>query len=528
MNKNLKKIILFLVIPFVLLAAKDRSFFDITKEFSKQYDISIFPGDKISVYDEETKLLHIMEYVGLNHKSDGSSYYDHNIIISESMSKEQYNKLFNTNALVLKGDVYSKIANKMQSEFAEKDVHEGFFDQLKGELSSAHKKAVSNGVKSGISYAANKILMDQSFSKEERKRISNELNQQRNSIEKEITKKLILEISIEASLQNLTNLSNSNSEINIKILESSKIDLMLNSPILKSDNIDFKNTAESLFYRAQSEFNNNQITENHLKFSNMMISEADTLEISGDGEQAYNYLEIVKESLDVIAGAVPISAFVADLYTVVTGELLISGKKISNTERIVAAVSVLTLGNLGTIKNTFKILKRLIKVFSKNKRFISDDIPELLSLMSTILKNINRGAQNTKELLIGIKELELNYKQIKKIMNNSFLLKRKSYISFKPNTLRPHFEKHSSQVALALGKKLYNLEDYLSDAIYIIKNGSYIPELNGYIKLIGAKVGTKANSNFGFVGLDDFGNITSFHIKSRKDLERVIKSDFFN
>lgn len=71
-----------------------------------------------------------------------------------------------------------------------------------------------------------------------------------------------------------------------------------------------------------------------------------------------------------------------------------------------------------------------------------------------------------------------------------------------------------------MGKNQYNLKNYLEDANHVIRNG-YVPELNGYVKLIGGKGSTK----YGFVGLDrNIGKITTFHIKTAKELSKKAPS----
>ena len=80
-----------------------------------------------------------------------------------------------------------------------------------------------------------------------------------------------------------------------------------------------------------------------------------------------------------------------------------------------------------------------------------------------------------------------------------------------------HFGKHGKSVMDALGKSSYNLKNYLDDANHIIRNGTYVPELNGYVRLIGGQ----GSAKFGFVGLNrTTGNITTFHIKTAKELAK--------
>lgn len=73
----------------------------------------------------------------------------------------------------------------------------------------------------------------------------------------------------------------------------------------------------------------------------------------------------------------------------------------------------------------------------------------------------------------------------------------------------------------ALGKTSYNLRNYLDDANHVIQNGTWVPELNGYVRLVGGKGSAKA----AFVGVDRVGgNITTFHIKTVKELSRSAPS----
>ncbi|MEK5340604.1 hypothetical protein NSQ19_12985 [Weizmannia sp. FSL W8-1119] len=84
-----------------------------------------------------------------------------------------------------------------------------------------------------------------------------------------------------------------------------------------------------------------------------------------------------------------------------------------------------------------------------------------------------------------------------------------------------HFEKHSKEIMDAMGKSQYNLKNYLNDANHVMKTGQYVPELNGYVKLIGGK----GSAKYAFVGIDRItGNITTFHIKSVKELAKKAPS----
>jgi hypothetical protein len=78
--------------------------------------------------------------------------------------------------------------------------------------------------------------------------------------------------------------------------------------------------------------------------------------------------------------------------------------------------------------------------------------------------------------------------------------------------LDSHYAKHGSQIQKALGESSYSITNYLDDANFIIKNGTYAPELNGYVRFMGGQ-------KYGFVGLDRAtGDITTFHIKTVSEL----------
>lgn len=80
------------------------------------------------------------------------------------------------------------------------------------------------------------------------------------------------------------------------------------------------------------------------------------------------------------------------------------------------------------------------------------------------------------------------------------------------NLLESHFVKHGEEMQKALGKSSYSITNYLDDANYIIQNGTYVPELNGYVRFV-------AGQKYGFVGLDRAtGDITTFHIKTVSEL----------
>ncbi|WP_342472629.1 hypothetical protein MHH70_04085 [Metasolibacillus sp. FSL H7-0170] len=95
------------------------------------------------------------------------------------------------------------------------------------------------------------------------------------------------------------------------------------------------------------------------------------------------------------------------------------------------------------------------------------------------------------------------------------------FVKFKGDEAIIHYEKHSKEIMDAMGKSKYNLKTYLEDANHVIQTGQYVPEMNGYVKIVGGK----GSAKYGFVGLDrNTGNITTFHIKSVKELSKKAPS----
>jgi hypothetical protein len=87
--------------------------------------------------------------------------------------------------------------------------------------------------------------------------------------------------------------------------------------------------------------------------------------------------------------------------------------------------------------------------------------------------------------------------------------------NFAVNEAEIHCAKHGNKVMEVLGKRSYSIAGYLEDANHIIKNGIWVPELNGYVKLIGGL----GKAKYGFVGLHRItGSIRTFHIKTVEKL----------
>ena len=92
---------------------------------------------------------------------------------------------------------------------------------------------------------------------------------------------------------------------------------------------------------------------------------------------------------------------------------------------------------------------------------------------------------------------------------------------FKGDEAVQHFGKHSDSIMNAMGSKSYGLGQYVDDANHIIQNGTWVPEMNGFAKLIGGQ----GSAKFGFVGLErGSSSITTFHIKTASELAKKAPS----
>ncbi len=83
-----------------------------------------------------------------------------------------------------------------------------------------------------------------------------------------------------------------------------------------------------------------------------------------------------------------------------------------------------------------------------------------------------------------------------------------------------HYRKHGEHIKKILGHNEYTLEQYIKDANLVIREGSYIPELNAYVKHLS---GSGEKSKYLFVGItSNKKHITTFHIKSAKKIIKKV------
>ena len=95
------------------------------------------------------------------------------------------------------------------------------------------------------------------------------------------------------------------------------------------------------------------------------------------------------------------------------------------------------------------------------------------------------------------------------------------YGTFSSKTLlTQHFEKHGSEV----GSMYTNAKDYARGAKYVIKNGTYIPEKNAYIRFLGSQ----GKANYAFVGMKAGGRVSTYHVRSVSKMVKYGVSNIFN
>ena len=157
-----------------------------------------------------------------------------------------------------------------------------------------------------------------------------------------------------------------------------------------------------------------------------------------------------------------------------------------------------------SLKSGVESLGRSIKN-SKAGRWFSKQTKKLSKELSGIKKKVSSAVGGGGNSPKKPKKIVKSSSKSRKIFKNQSLLEE-------------HYGKHGQEIADVLGKSNYSIDKYLDDANYIINNGTYTPELNGYVKFMSGK-------KYGFVGLDRAtGDITTFHIKNVSELIRKAPS----
>ena len=108
-----------------------------------------------------------------------------------------------------------------------------------------------------------------------------------------------------------------------------------------------------------------------------------------------------------------------------------------------------------------------------------------------------------------------------RFLKDAFILRAltQRYKFFAGNEAFNHFVTHGDEVMHVLGRTSYNIKDYIEDANHVIKTGRWVPEMNGYVKIVGGS-GKSAKAAFVGVRRDNANVVTTFHIKSVKEISK--------
>jgi hypothetical protein len=258
----------------------------------------------------------------------------------------------------------------------------------------------------------------------------------------------------------------------------------------------------------------------------------------GNIESAVAASKLSSSFLDLALGVTPYVGTAKDFQEAVTGKKLITGESLGIGERSLSMAFVtLDLFSVGVGGRAVKGAISASRKFYKNLAILNifNSSKSILKSSEEVVKSISaKGLEyftNSKEQLINYYKLLKNNKKLGKIDDLDDVIataKRTTDnqipILFDGDLAVSHFEKHSGQIMKYLGKSSYNMKEYMVDANFVIKNGSFAPELNGYVKIIGSG-GSSGNAQAAFVGLKNTGkNISTFHIKSVKEIARKAPS----
>ena len=82
------------------------------------------------------------------------------------------------------------------------------------------------------------------------------------------------------------------------------------------------------------------------------------------------------------------------------------------------------------------------------------------------------------------------------------------------SALNTHFVKHGDEF-----NGLYkSAAEYAKGAKYTIKNGQYVPEMNGYIRFFGSQ----GKANYAFVGMKSYGRVSTYGIRAVAELAKKL------
>ena len=140
------------------------------------------------------------------------------------------------------------------------------------------------------------------------------------------------------------------------------------------------------------------------------------------------------------------------------------------------------------VKKAAKIVKSVKKVKKAYKTYKKVKKAKVVAKKIKKVKKVSFKKKSSVKKTTKKKAVTTTKKRKKGNAPRIKFTKKKKRIKFKGDEANNHFNKHAKEIMDTLRKNSYNLKEYIDDANYIIKNGQYTPELNGYVKFMEEKV----------------------------------------
>lgn len=121
------------------------------------------------------------------------------------------------------------------------------------------------------------------------------------------------------------------------------------------------------------------LKRNFYEISKTSLIHADRTSFVGDKEGADFLLDIAQKSADVLVGLDPFTGFARNIYETFTGKNLITGLELTEAERVLAAIGVITGGAVAAAAKAYRLLApiakkiapRAIRTFQAVRQFLS-------------------------------------------------------------------------------------------------------------------------------------------------------------
>ena len=276
------------------------------------------------------------------------------------------------------------------------------------------------------------------------------------------------------------------------------------------------------------------------------------MHLAEEKEKKYNQIGAVKEVSSFGISLIPGLGDAKDLQEAIGGMDLITGKKLSALERVLAGACVIVpiisgsmvriAGKNADIAEKTSLLseKQLFKKAGKGIAMCEDAKKEMEQLIQGIRTMLEEDA-DIKRLFIrktgagpqveiaGVGKVSVG--EVEKLVGKDVRWSRgesgsASNVTFATeDKLMSHFEKHGAEF-----KGVYNsVDEYLQGARSVVNNGykveySYKGETRvGYVQFMGNS--SKGKAKFAFVGTNNEGYITTFHTESGKTFWKLLNGE---